>query len=117
MSEKKKRGRPSKNNDNPAYATIRDPLMEPYFIQKDRYNYTVMERVTPTVGFAGKEAKGKELERPIAYLSSFRGALWRISKLKFTNETKGEYNSIKEYISEWENLKNGINSLLNKLPE
>ena len=85
MSEKKKRGRPSKNDSNSSYAIIRDPLMEPYFIQKDRYNYTVMERVTPTVGFAGKEAKGKELERPIAYLSSFRGALWRISKLKFTS--------------------------------
>ena len=117
MTEKTKRGRPSKDSSNPTHAIIKDPLMEPYYIQKDRYNYTIIERVTPTRGFAGKKAIGKELERPIAYLSSFRGALWRISKLKFTNETKGEYNSIKEYISEWENLKNGIDSLLNKLPE
>jgi len=115
MSEKKKRGRPSKNNDNPAYATIRDPLIEPYFIQKDRYNFTVMERVTPTVGFAGKEAKGKELERPIDYLTTFRSALWKISKLKFSNETKGEYDSIKEYMDEWNSVKDGIDSLLNKI--
>ena len=116
MSEKKKRGRPSKNNDNPAYATIKDPLIEPYFIQKDRYNFTVMERVTPTVGFAGKEAKGKELERPIAYLSSFKSALWRVSQLKFKS-TKGEFNSIKEYIDEWDKVKKGMDSLLNKSPE
>jgi|TARA_R100000995_G_C3455232_1_gene110207 hypothetical protein len=115
MSEKKKRGRPSKNDSNSSYAIIRDPLMEPYFIQKDRYNYTVMERVTPTVGFAGKEPKGKELERPIAYMTSFKSAIWRISQLKFTNESKGEYNSIKEYIDEWKDLKDGIYGLLNKI--
>ena len=115
MSEKKKRGRPSKNDSNSSYAIIRDPLMEPYFIQKDRYNYTVMERVTPTVGFAGKEPKGKELERPIAYMTSFKSAIWGISQLKFTNESKGEYNSIKEYIDEWKDLKDGIYSLLDKI--
>ena len=115
MSDKKKRGRPSKNDSNSSYAIIRDPLMEPYFIQKDRYNYTVMERVTPTVGFAGKEPKGKELERPIAYMTSFKSAIWRISQLKFTNESKGEYNSIKEYIDEWKDLKDGIYGLLNKI--
>ena len=115
MSEKKKRGRPSKDTNDSTYSVIRDPLMEPYFIQKDRYNFTVMERVTPTVGFAGREAKGKELERPIAYLTTFRSALWRISKLKFSNETKGEYNSIKEYMDEWNTVKDGIDSLLNKI--
>ena len=117
MPKIQKRGRPSKDeqSENQNYCTIKDPLMEPYFIQKDRYNYTVMERVTPTVGFAGKEPKGKELERPIAYMTSFKSAIWRISQLKFTNESKGEYNSIKEYIDEWKDLKDGIYSLLDKV--
>ena len=39
MSEKKKRGRPSKDTNDSTYSVIRDPLMEPYFIQKDRYNF------------------------------------------------------------------------------
>ena len=116
MTEKTKRGRPSKDSSNSTHAIIKDPLMEPYYIQKDRYNYTIIERVTPTRGFAGKKAIGKELERPIAYLSSFKSALWRVSQLKFKS-TKGEFNSIKEYINEWDNVKKGIDSLLNKLPE
>ena len=115
MSEKKKRGRPSKDANDSVYVIIRDPLMEPYFIQKDRYNFTVMERVTPTIGFAGKEAKGKELERPLAYLTNFKSAMLKISQLKFSNQTKGEYNSIKEYIKEWNNVKEGMDNLLNQI--
>ena len=118
MPKIQKRGRPSKDtqSQDPNYCVIKDPLMEPYFIQKDRWNYTIIEKVTPTRGFAGKKAIGKEIERPIAYLSSFKSALWRISQLKFKS-TKGEFNSIKEYINEWDNVKKGIDSLLNKLPE
>tara|TARA_R110000868_G_scaffold35830_1_gene127959 strand:+ start:715 stop:1065 length:351 start_codon:yes stop_codon:yes gene_type:complete len=114
MEEKKKRGRPSKDDDNSAYLIIKDKLMEPYYIQKDHYNFTVIEKVTPTKGFAGKEAKGKELERPIGYYTSFRNALNKISKEKFQTHT-GDYNSIKEYIDEWDIVKNGIDSLLNTI--
>ena len=37
MSENPKRGRPSKDTENPNanYCTIKDPLMEPFFIVKD----------------------------------------------------------------------------------
>tara|TARA_R110000787_G_scaffold282238_1_gene394009 strand:- start:309 stop:665 length:357 start_codon:yes stop_codon:yes gene_type:complete len=115
MSEEKKRGRPSKDTNNPTHAIIRDPLMKPYYIQKDRYNYTVMEKITPTRGFAGKEAIGKELERPVAYMTSFKSALWKISKLKFST-TKGEFNTLQEYIDEWDVVKEGIDDLLNKFP-
>ena len=114
MSEEKKRGRPSKDTNDSTHAIIKDPLMEPYFIQKDRYNFTVMERITPERGFAGKEAIGKEIERPVAYMTSFKNALWRVSKLKFSDETKGEYNSIKEYLAEWAKVKDGLDSLLNQ---
>ena len=116
MTKKTKRGRPSKDSSNSTHAIIKDPLMEPYYIQKDRWNYTIIEKVTPTRGFAGKKVIGKELERPIAYLSSFKSALWRVSQLKFKS-TKGEFNSIKEYIDEWDKVKKGMDSLLNKSPE
>ena len=44
MPKIQKRGRPSKDkqSENENYCTIKDPLMEPYFIQKDRWNYTVI---------------------------------------------------------------------------
>lgn len=114
MVEKKKRGRPSKNANDSVYVVIKDPLMEPYHIQKDATNFTVIERVTPTRGFAGKEAKGNELERPLGYYTSFKNALYRISKEKFQSHS-GEYESIQDYIQEWENVKNGIDNLLNTI--
>ena len=116
MSKSTKRGRPSKDANDSTYTIIKDSLMEPYYIQKDRYNYTVIKKETPTRGFAGKKAVGKEIEKHIAYFTTFKSALWKISKLKFSNETKGEYDSIKEYMDEWNNIKNGIDSLLNKIP-
>ena len=114
MSDKKKRGRPSKNDSNSSYAIIRDPLMEPYYVQKDRYNYTVIEKTISTRGFAGKKATGKEVEKVVGYYSSFANALYKISKLKFY-DAKGEYNSIQEYMETWQKLKNGLKSLLNKI--
>lgn len=112
--EKKKRGRPSKDADNSVYLIIKDPLMEPYYIQKDATNFTVIEKVTPTKGFAGAEAKNKELERPIGYYTSFKNALYKISKEKFSTHS-GDYNTVKEYITEWSKVKDGIDNLLNTI--
>mgnify|MGYP003636500832 FL=1 len=112
--EKKKRGRPSKTDENSVYVIVRDPIMEPYFIQKDRYNFTVMERVTPTKGFAGAKAKNKELERTLGYYTTFRSALFRISKEKFKTKS-GDYDTVKDYINEWEQVRNGLDTLLNSI--
>lgn len=112
--EKKKRGRPSKTDENSVYVIIKDPLMEPYFIQKDHYNFTVMERVTPTKGFAGAAAKNKELERALGYYTTFKSALFRVSKEKFKKHS-GDYSTVKDYINEWDIVKNGLDNLLNSI--
>ena len=116
MLEKPKRGRPSKDTENPNanYCTIKDPLMEPYFIVKDATNYTVMEKTTSTRGFAGRKATGKEVEKTVGYYSSFKNALNRIAKEKFYSNP-GEYGSIKEYIESWNEVKNGLETILNKV--
>ena len=116
MSETPKRGRPSKDssNPNPDYCTIKDPTMEPFFIVKDATNFTVMERTTSTRGFAGKKATGKEVEKVVAYYTSFKNALNKISKEKFY-ENKADYSSIKEYIDSWKEVKEGLETLLNKV--
>ena len=116
MPKIQKRGRPSKNNQTPDsnYCVIKDPLMEPYYVQKDRYTYTVIEKSISTRGFAGKKATGKEVEKAIGYYSNFANALYKISKLKFY-KIEGEYNSIQEYMESWNELKNGLKSLLNKI--
>jgi len=116
MPKIQKRGRPSKDeqSENDNYCTIKDPLMEPYFIQKDRWNYTVIEKTISTRGFAGKEATGKEKEKAIGYYSTFSNALYKISKLKFYN-AKGEFNSIQEYTEAWNEVRTGLKTMLNKI--
>jgi hypothetical protein len=115
--EKKPKGRPSRTDQIDPQSTsciIRDPQMEPFYVVKDASNFTVIEKSTATRGFGGKKATGKEQENVIGYYSSFSNALNRIAKEKFY-KNKGEYSSIKEYITTWNEVKNGLDNLLKSI--
>jgi hypothetical protein len=116
--KKGKRGRPSKGSEefaeNSTSTIIKDPLIEPFFIQKDRNNFTVFEVSIPERGFAGKKSSGKEMEKFVGHYTCFENALKVISKRKFY-QNKQEYNSIKEYINDWKVLKNEIETLFTKI--
>jgi uncharacterized HAD superfamily protein len=73
-----------------------------------------MEKSISTRGFGGKEATGKEQEKVIGYYTSFSNALNKISKEKFY-QNQGEYSSIKEYINTWDQVKNGMESMLKSI--
>lgn len=116
MAETKSKGRPAKdeNDTQSNYCTIKDPAMEPFYIVKDSSNFTVMEIKIAEKGFRGAEASGKEREITLGYYTSFKNALNRIAKEKFyTNQ--GDYSSIQEYINTWNTVKEGIESMLNKV--
>ena len=106
MPKTTKRGRPSKDTQiqSSSYCIIKDPLMEPFYISKDATNFTVI----------GRKATGKEVEKIIGYYSSFKNALNRIAKEKFYNNP-GEYSSIQGYINSWDEVKNGLETILNKV--
>lgn len=112
----KKKGRPSRNETDPqsSLCKISDPLMEPFYIEKDSNNFTVIEKSIATRGFGGGEASGKELIKVVGYYTSFSNALNCIAKQKFY-QNKNDYTSIKAYIETWNEVKNGLNSLLNKV--
>ena len=116
MPKVTKRGRPSKDDDTAKsnYCVIRDPLMEPFYISKDANNFTLIEKTISTRGFAGKKATGKETERTVGYYTSFRNALSKVAKEKFY-KNQGEYDSIQEYINTWDEVKNGLETMLNKI--
>jgi hypothetical protein len=116
MAETKGKGRPSRdeNDTQSNYCIIKDPLIEPYYIVKDSSNFTLMEKKIAEKGFRGGEASGKEREITIGYYTSFKNALNRIAKEKFY-QNPGEYNSIQEYINTWNKVKEGMESMLNKL--
>jgi hypothetical protein len=88
--------------------------MEPFYIVKDSTNFTVVERSTSTRGFAGKKATGKETEKVVGYYSSFKNALNRVAKEKFY-ENQAEYDTIQDYIGTWNVVKEGMETMLNKV--
>lgn len=114
----KRKGRPKKSESNKftTECTIKDPLIEPFYIQKDNYNWTVIEVTTSTRGFGGKKMAPKEVEKTIGYYTSFRNALNCVAKHKFY-ENENEFTSIKSYIDSWEKVKTGIETLLNTTKE
>lgn len=114
---KTRRGRPARGeNVDPqsTLCTIKDPTMEPFYIVKDATNFTVIEKSVSTRGFGGKAATGKEQEKVVGYYSSFSNALNCIAKQKFL-VNQGEYSSIKEYITTWNKVKDGLESLLKSI--
>lgn len=116
MQETKRRGRPARDVNEPQsnYCKISDPLMEPFHIVKDATNFTVVESSISTRGFAGRKATGKKTEKVVGYYTSFKNALNKIAKEKFY-QNQGEYNSIQEYIDSWNEVKDGIETMLNKV--
>lgn len=116
MQETKSKGRPvkDKNDVQSNYCTIKDPSIEPYYIVKDSSNFTVMEKKIAEKGFRGGEASGKEREITVGYYTSFRNALNKIAKEKFY-QNQNEYNTIQEYINTWDTVKEGMESMLNKI--
>lgn len=116
MQETKSKGRPARdeNDTQSSYCTIKDPSIEPFYIIKDSSNFTVMEKSIATKGFRGAEASGKERENVVGYYTSFKNALNRIAREKFYSN-QGNYSSIQDYIATWNTVKEGIESMLNKI--
>ena len=117
MQETKRRGRPARGEEidpQSSLCTIKDPAMEPFYIVKDATNFTVIEKSVATRGFGGGKASGKETEKVVGYYTSFSNAVNRISKEKFY-QNQGEYETIQEYINTWNTVKEGMESMLNKL--
>jgi hypothetical protein len=108
MEEKAGRGRPSGESTS---ILIKDPSMEPFYITKDNYNFTVYESVKSKKGFAGKEASGKINERVVGYYTGFKFALKAVAREKLGRKHKS-YPTILEYINEYREIENNINQML-----
>ena len=102
-----------------ANTTIKDPAIEPFYISRDQYCYTVMETITPDEKNIGKFGKkdngnqGKDYDKPVGHYSSLAAALKKIAKGKV--DLKTEYSTIMEYINEWQRQQDEMEKLLNKI--
>ena len=81
---------------------IKDPVLEPYFIQLEESCYTVHKNVIA-------ESK-KEYSQTIGHYKSFSIALNKIAE--DTAKSKS-YNSIKEFMNEYETIINNLNQAYN----
>ena len=84
---------------------IKDKVMEPYFIGKDQYCYTIYENVESS------ESPGKTYLKQWGHFTNLSSCLKGITKMKI-NKAK-EYNSLKEYISAWDDLQEKFNKSIN----
>lgn len=92
-------------------AIIKDELLEPFFVNRDSYCYTVYETITPQKKHWNKEELGGCYEKPQGHFSSFEGAVKFILESKVNQDGK-IFSSLKEYLNEWKILREEIFSTL-----
>ena len=85
--------------------TITDSLLEPFFITKDEYSYTVKEMITSDANHFRSKGKSKTYEKSLYYFPEFSQALNKIADLK---ATKGNFESLTEYIENYKSIQNQI---------
>ena len=92
---------------------IKDPVLEPYYIGRDSHCYTVYEVITPDSDrLRSKSSKGENYEKPVAHYSKFGSALNKVAECQLHN-SKENYDSVKEYLDRWDELKSKLEILIN----
>jgi len=96
MSEKRKK-----------IQTIKDPLLDPYFITRDEYSFAVKEMVKSDATHFRSKGKSKVYEKSHYYFSKFDQALSKIATLKSGD---GDFDNLEEYINNYQQISNQIKS-------
>ena len=85
--------------------TITDPLLEPFFITKDEYSYTVKQNVTSDASHFRTKGKAKTYEKSLYYFANMDQALQKIANLK---ADIGNFDSLEEYINNYLKISTNI---------
>ena len=98
---------------------IKDPILEPFYVGKDAYNYTVFETVPATLSGKGRRKKdavvefdpdGKTYDKPLGYYTTLGNAIGAIAKQK---TPKTRVNNAKQNIKKNKNDSTPIRKLQN----
>jgi hypothetical protein len=84
---------------------ITDPLLEPFFITKDEYSYTVKQNVTSDASHFRSKGNSKTYEKSLYYFSTLGQAINKIAELQMGEDN---YGSLKEYINQYTQINNNI---------
>jgi len=91
-------------------------LLDPFFITKDEYSYTVKQNIKSDDSHFRTKGKAKSYEKSLNYYANFKQALQKIAKLQADTDN---YSSLEEYINNYikisTNIKNytdGVRSVI-----
>lgn len=94
--------------------TIRDSRLNPYFITKDEYSYTIKQMVTSDSSHFRSKGKSKTYEKSLYYVSNMGQALNKISQLKCD---KDDYNNLDDFLKKYKEVANQIQSYTDEYNE
>ena len=80
---------------------IKDPVLEPYFLQIDDLNYSAYYQIIPDSGIP--------YDSCIGHFKNLATALERIAEHQVRQKS---YDSLKEYISELKSIKNELKTIV-----
>jgi hypothetical protein len=89
--------------------TIKDPLLEPFFVIKDRYCYTLHMKTKTNPNYTA-DGTSKEVVKTIGHYADLAHCLKRIANDKV--QFKKEYNSIKEYLKEYNKINEDVKTFM-----
>jgi hypothetical protein len=95
----------SETKSRKSIQTITDPLLEPFFITKDEYSYTVKQNVTSDASHFRSKGKSKTYEKSLYYFTNLGQALNKIANLQADLK---DIDSLKEYINQYTQISNNI---------
>jgi len=95
----------SKPTPRKSIQIITDPTLEPFFITKDEYSYTVKQNVTSNSSHFRSKGNSKTYEKSLYYFPTLGQAINKISELQMGEDN---YTSLKEYITEYTQIQNNI---------
>lgn len=93
--------------------TISDPLIEPFFIIKDKYGY-VLNMKTKTNPNYTVDGSSKEIIKFIGHYANITSCLNKIAT-NGVHLKKKEYKTIKEYINEYNSIREKSNQFLKSI--
>ena len=86
---------------------ITDPILNPFFITKDEYSYTIKQNVESDSSHFRSKGKSKTYEKSLYYYPQFSQALNKIAELK---AEMGDFSSIQNYLTNYKEISNQIKS-------
>lgn len=93
---------------------IRDPNLEPFYISKDKYCYSVIELITPTRTRNSSTKVKEPYEKAIGHYTHLNQALKAIAKGRLDSPPK-LHSSVRDYLSYYEEINKELEILLNKV--